>query len=346
MHNLFKSLLKNSIVLLSIVIISFSNAQEKPYGKFIGAKESITPSWFYASFLDLNEDISDATSNNKRVILYVSQNNCPYCHKFVNENLKDEKTVQKIKSNFNMINIDMFGNNEIIDTNGNSYIEKEFAIKHKIQFTPTLIFYDENSKEILRLNGYVDIRKFNIALDYAKDKKEKELVYKEYLSNQLSLSKNKELIKSELFTSNKNFSRNKNSKEMAIFFESPNCDECETLHNKLLKDKTTLTLLKKLELNRVDINSLKSVITPKKFIKKVKDWTNELNITNTPTIIFFDEKGDEIIRVEGMLKNFHFQSIVDYVASSAYKEDKEFQRYLTKRANSIREKGIDVNIWD
>jgi len=99
-------------------------------------------------------------------------------------------------------------------------------------------------------------------------------------------------------------------------------------------------------LYQLDINSQKGIITPQKLITKTKNWCEDLNIINSPTIIFFDEKGKEIIRVDAMLKKFHFQTVIDYVISNEYKKEKEFQRYLTKRANSIREKGIDVNIWE
>ncbi len=64
---------------------------------------------------------------------------------------------------------------------------------------------------------------------------------------------------------------------------------------------------------------------------KIKDWTETLNITHIPTIIFFDENAKEIIRVESSFKNSHFQTIVDYVVSDIYKEKKEFQRYLYHR---------------
>jgi len=77
----------------------------------------------------------------------------------------------------------------------------------------------------------------------------------------------------------------------------------------------------------------------------IKEWTKQLNISNTPTIIYCDENGDEIIRVESLFKTFHFQSIIDYVLSDAFKTEKEFQRYLTQRSNKIREQGKDVDIW-
>ena len=241
----------------------------------------------------------------------------------------------------------MFGDREIVDIDEEEYTEKEYAIKHKVQFTPTLIFFDEEGKQLLRLNGYINIKDFNLALDYIKDKKEDSLSYKDFLRSKKNLKENMTLIdEPDLFTKSRNFVRDNNSKKMAIFFEASNCKECETLHNKLLKDEKTKVLLKKMDLFQVDMNSSKSIVTPDKIITKIKDWTRELNITHIPTVIFFDEKAKEIIRIESNFKNFHFQTIVDYAVSNAYKDEKEFQRYLTKRANSIRENGVDVNIWD
>jgi len=52
-----------------------------------------------------------------------------------------------------------------------------------------------------------------------------------------------------------------------------------------------------------------------------------------------------LLRSPSLFKTFHFQSIIDYVVSDAFKTEKEFQRYLTIRAHDIREKGIDVDIW-
>jgi len=321
------------------------NAQEKK-GQFLGAKQTTNPEWFKESFLDIKEDIEELSEENKRLIIYVHQNNCPYCYLFINKNLKDKKTKDKINKHFEIVEINMFGDKEVTDIDDESYSEKEFAIKHKIQFTPTLIFYSENAKEILRLNGYVNIDKFNKALDYIKDKKETKISYNNYLLQKENTAKNSLIKDSDLFIDSINFIRDKNSKKMAIFFETTNCKECETLHNTQLQDKKTRGMLKKLDLYQLDINSQKGIITPQKLITKTKNWCEDLNIINSPTIIFFDEKGKEIIRVDAMLKKFHFQTVIDYVISNEYKKEKEFQRYLTKRANSIREKGIDVNIWE
>jgi thioredoxin-related protein len=340
---------KNLILIFCALLLFFNTleAEDKKTGEFFSAKNTYMPSWFLNSFLELNEDIEDLASNNKRLILYIHQDNCPYCYKFITKNLSDKTTENKIQKNFGVIAMNMFGDRDITDIDGEEYTEKEFAIKYKVQFTPSLLFFNEEGKQLLRLNGYINTKDFNLALDYIKDKKENSLSYKEYISSKRNIKQAVGLIgEADLFTQTRSFLRKNGSKKMAIFFESPNCIECKTLHSKLLKDETTRALLKKMDLYQVDMDSSRSIVTPLRIITKIKDWTKQLNITHTPTVIFFDEKVEEVIRVESNFKNFHFQSIVDYVVSNAYKEEKEFQRYLTKRADGIRAKGIDVNIWD
>jgi thioredoxin-related protein len=333
---------------MSIFVLLLTNVQakEEKMGKFLGAKEYSIPEWFHDSFLDLEEDIEEITLSNKRLILFVSQNSCPYCHRFINRNLKDENTRKKLDKHFKIIHINLFGDKEITDTDGKTYTEKEFSVNRNIQFTPSLLFFDENANQILRLNGYMNTEKFNLALDYIKDKKEKTTTYKDYLQdtkkNTLSTTLNQD---KELFTTSSNFSRKNTDKKMAIFFESSNCKECDITHNTLLKNKSTRNNLKKLDVYQVDLNSDEKITIPNGQTVTIKEWTKNLNISNTPTIIYFDENGDEIIRVESLFKTFHFQSIIDYVVSDAYKIEKEFQRYLTNRAHDIREKGKDVNIW-
>jgi thioredoxin-related protein len=342
----YRYLLQIAIVLL--FSIASIEAADTKRGSFIGGKDTTMPSWFSNSFLDLGEDIEELASNDKRLLLFIHQPNCPYCHRFITKVLEEQSIKDKVLKTFSVVDINMFGDREITDIDGNTYSEKEFAKKYGVQFTPTVIFYDENKKQILRLNGYVNSEKFNVALDYIAQKQETKIAYKDYFVKKMNLKTNKSLIdEKDLFIKSSNFIRSPNSAApFALFFELSNCNDCLVLHNTLLKDKTTRELLKKIDVFQVDLDSPNSVATPDRMIVKIRDWAKTLNITNSPTIIFFDDRGEEIIRIESMLKTFHFQSIVDYVVSGAYKNEKEFQRYLTVRANGIRDKGIDVNIWD
>jgi hypothetical protein len=61
--------------------------------------------------------------------------------------------------------------------------------------------------------------------------------------------------------------------------------------------------------------------------------------------VLFDPQGREIIRSEAFFKVFHTQGIFAYVAEGAYKTEPNFQRYLSARAEKLREQGKDVDIW-
>lgn len=327
-------------------VFSFSWADSKR-GAFIGAKDTAMPPWFLNSFLDLGEDIDELSDRNKRLIVFIHQPNCPYCHRFITKNFEDKTILKKIRSSFEVVDINMIGDREVTGIDGEVYSEKEFARKYNVQFTPTIIFYDKEKNQVLRLNGYVNIEKFNVALDYVINKQYKQKSYKDYFVEALNMKTQHSLItEQDIFTKSNNFMRKNKNQEFAIFFESSNCPDCIALHNKPLKNEITRDLLKKIDVYQVDLDSSNSIVTPNKMIVKIKDWAKGLNIKNAPTVIFFDNKGKEIIRVEGMLKTFHFQSIVDYVVSGIYKNEKEFQRYLTQRADKIRDKGIDINIWE
>ncbi len=120
---------KSLLITLFIILISFSflNAEVKE-GKFLGGKDVKIPSWFMmSSFLDLKEDVTELATQNKRLIVFIHQPNCPYCHRFVTKNLEDQATKQKkILKNFAIVDINMFGSKEVTDVGGEVYTEKEF----------------------------------------------------------------------------------------------------------------------------------------------------------------------------------------------------------------------------
>jgi thioredoxin-related protein len=63
-------------------------------------------------------------------------------------------------------------------------------------------------------------------------------------------------------------------------------------------------------------------------------------------MIFFDHQGQEVFRTEAFLRSFHIQSVMDYVATGAYLEEPEFQRYIERRADGLRARGVEVNLMD
>ncbi|MEZ5716645.1 MAG: hypothetical protein R3D85_16790 [Paracoccaceae bacterium] len=48
----------------------------------------------------------------------------------------------------------------------------------------------------------------------------------------------------------------------------------------------------------------------------------------------------------GYFKPFHNLSALEYVASDGYLTEPNFQRWLQGKADTMREEGKDVNLWD
>jgi thioredoxin-related protein len=63
-----------------------------------------------------------------------------------------------------------------------------------------------------------------------------------------------------------------------------------------------------------------------------------------PTMIFFEASGAEVFRAEAYLKAFHVQTVLDYVASGAYRQYPEFQRFVEARADGMRKQGIVIDL--
>ena len=58
------------------------------------------------------------------------------------------------------------------------------------------------------------------------------------------------------------------------------------------------------------------------------------------------DRGKEVIRIEALLKAFHVQSVLDYVASGAYRTQPNLQRFIGARAERLLEHGVTVDLWE
>jgi thioredoxin-related protein len=180
-------------------------------------------------------------------------------------------------------------------------------------------------------------------------RKENEMKYLDYLKANLpATASSGNLNKQEFFTpAPYDLKVNKsNKKPLAVFFEQKDCPDCDTLHNKVLPDKELRQILGQFKVVQLDMWSKTPVTTPQGKATTAREWAKQLDIKFAPSIVVFNSKGDEVIRSEGSFKVFHTQGILDYVLSESYVKQPSFQRYLTSRAEHIREQGRDVDIWN
>lgn len=125
------------------------------------------PAWFKTSFLDLREDVKEATANNKRIMLMFHQEGCPFCAKLIKQTLSNPEVEKAFRSRFEAIELNIWGTREVTDMLGNASTEKEYAIRNKIWGTPTLIFLDEQGQPVARASGFVPPDNFMKMLENA-----------------------------------------------------------------------------------------------------------------------------------------------------------------------------------
>lgn len=295
------------------------------------------PDWFKRSFLDLQEDMADAIKDGKKgIVVYFGQQRCPYCKMLMEVNFGLPDIVSYTRRHFDFIPIDIWGIGEVTDLNGKAISERDFAIREQANFTPSLIFYDPEGRMALMLRGYYPPYKFRAALEYVADGHYRQESFATYLERgEASLSfGSKDLNDEDFFLPPPHdFNRSlvPGERPLAIFFEHGECHACDILHAQPLRDSAIAQRLQGFDTAQMDIWSDTPVITPDGRKTTAKAWARSLGLFYAPALLFFDERGKEILRIDSVVRLFRLGHILDYIASRAYLEE---PNYLRWRMNS------------
>lgn len=137
--------------------------------------------WFVESFLDLAEDLAEATAAKKRFAILWEQRGCPYCHDLHTINLRDKTAVSYIRERFAVLQLNLWGDRMVTDFDGETLREKDIARKYRVNFTPTLQFFPETvdamkgkkgaDVEVARMPGYFRSFHFISMFEYVWDKR-------------------------------------------------------------------------------------------------------------------------------------------------------------------------------
>jgi thioredoxin-related protein len=109
--------------------------------------------FFLQSFLDLGEDLADSQAEGKRLVVVFEQRGCIYCKKVNTELLADPAIHQYVKDNYNVLQLNLFGEREVTDLDGESMPEKMLARRWGVLFTPTFVFLPEDPADAAGLTG-------------------------------------------------------------------------------------------------------------------------------------------------------------------------------------------------
>ena len=96
--------------------------------------------WMQDTFKDLREDLEEANAEGKRLVLFFEQIGCIYCTKMHKEVFSKEKVSNYINDNFFVVQLNLHGDIEVTDFDGDVLPEKDIARKWGILFTPSILF--------------------------------------------------------------------------------------------------------------------------------------------------------------------------------------------------------------
>ena len=103
--------------------------------------------WFRETFRDMHEDLAEANAEGKRLLLIWEQRGCIYCTKMHESVYPDPELSYYIEENFFVIQLNLHGDLEVVDFDGDTLTEKQIARKWGILFTPSVIFLPEEVEE-------------------------------------------------------------------------------------------------------------------------------------------------------------------------------------------------------
>lgn len=103
--------------------------------------------WIVETFKDLREDLAEATGEGKRLMVIFEQRGCVYC-KEMHENIFPQPEIaQMLNENYFVVQMNLYGDTEITDFDGEALPEKAAARKWGVMFTPTMMFLPEDVPE-------------------------------------------------------------------------------------------------------------------------------------------------------------------------------------------------------
>lgn len=103
--------------------------------------------WMRDTFMDLRDDLAEANAEGKRLAIIFEQRGCIYCNKMHKEVFPVPEIDAYIHENFFFVQMNLFGDLEVTDFDGEVLSERKMALKWGMMFTPTILYFPETVPE-------------------------------------------------------------------------------------------------------------------------------------------------------------------------------------------------------
>jgi thioredoxin-related protein len=303
-----------SAVFLLLFVSTATHAANEAVGKLTGGEKYVLPGWFKDSFLEMSEDASEAAEADRHLMLFMHLDECPYCSVMLQESFTQAQFVPWLRGRFDVVGINIRGDREVAFNEQLTVTEKELAETLGVRQTPAIIFLDSANKAVMRSDGYRSQKDFKRILDYVDSKS--------YLSTDLNgyITKTSggphyEFRTHSQFSSNRDLSAGE--APVMVIFEDGYCDSCDLMHDTLLRDETANALMAQMTVVRLNANATSPITKPDGEQTTPKAWIKELGLAVRPAIVMVDGPV-ELVRIAGVLRRYHFQTALRYVAKGKY----------------------------
>jgi len=147
--------------------------------------------WFVESLLELPDDLASAAKAGKRFAIMWELRGCPYCRETHLVNFARPDIADYVKTNFDVIQLNIIGSRNVTDFDGSEMSEKALAGKYGVRFTPTFQFFPEavtgldskppEKREVARLPGYLMPDDFLAMFRYVREKGYETKSFRDYV---------------------------------------------------------------------------------------------------------------------------------------------------------------------
>jgi thioredoxin-related protein len=294
------------------------------------------PPWFKQSFLALDEDLQEAIDNGKQgIAVYFGQKRCAYCKMLIDVNFGTPDIERYTREHFDVIAIDIWSPEEVTTPSGETMTQRDYALSLNTNFTPSLVFYDADGEIALRLRGYYPPYQFRAALEYVAGGHYKREGFPIYMArgDQTLRFEAEDMVEQPFFSMppyNLDRSRFPADLPLVVFFEQGNCHACDILHTQPLQRQVIRDLFERFESVQLNMWANTPVVKPDGERSTARQWARELGIFYAPSIVFFDEHGDEIIRVDSVVGLFRLRNVLNYVVTRGYLSEPNFLRWSAR----------------
>jgi len=220
--------------------------------------------------------------------------------------------------------------------------EEEVRNYYKVNFTPTIVFLDQNNKLVYKVNGYCSVESFKNILNFVKNRAYQHTTLAEFTSQQNRI-KQYQLKDHSAFQEITDLSV-KRDKPLLVMFEDQYCVLCNKLHDGHLKNPEILKELDLFDVVRFDAESNQAIIDVNGNKTTPSAYARELRLNYRPGIVMFDQ-GVEVMRIDALLYSYHFAGHLRYIGERHYKQypDSIFD-YLRVYRQKILDSGQDIDL--